>query len=43
MLLKPTMLPFFRVRGVNGSQARRSSLFGAKSQTRGRGTVSGKR
>jgi len=42
MLLKPTVLPFFRVRGVNGSQPRRGDLFSAKSQMRGRGAVSGK-
>lgn len=36
MLLRPTVLPFLRVRGSNATQPRRSGLFNAKSQVNGR-------
>jgi hypothetical protein len=42
MLLRPTMLPFLRVRGVNGNHARRGGPFAAKSQAGARGIAATK-
>jgi hypothetical protein len=42
MLLRPTVLPFLRLRGGSASQTRRGGFFAAKSQTRARGGAVGK-
>jgi len=42
MLLRPTVLPFLRVRGSNANETRRGSLFTAKSQAGARGVVTSK-
>jgi len=42
MLLRPTVLPFLRVRGSSANQTRRGGLFAAKSQASARGTAVGK-
>lgn len=42
MLLRPTGLPFLRVRGSSANQTRRGGLFAAKSHAGARGSAIGK-
>ena len=42
MLLKPTVLPFLRVRGTNAAQPRRGEMFNAKSQANSRSATAHK-